>query len=142
DHEIFLRMRRSGHYSGYYDPRITVRHYVPPSRLTRRYFRQWFFWHGKTQARMLEDLFPAVDVATVPVIAGVPRFLYRQSFQQLRAYLRALLREDALGRLIEELNVLRYLGLFSQRWKQPRWPRQPSPVRRQPAIAGVRVAPQ
>jgi glucosyl-dolichyl phosphate glucuronosyltransferase len=141
DHEIFLRMRRSGHYAGYYDPRIWVRHYVPPSRLTRRYFRQWFYWHGKTQGLMLEDLFPGVDVATVPVIAGVPRFLYRQSVQQLRAYGRALVREDALGRLIEELNALRYLGLFAERWKRRQWRRKPRLVRKRAAI-GVRVASQ
>jgi glucosyl-dolichyl phosphate glucuronosyltransferase len=117
DHEIFLRMRRAGHYAGYYDPEITVRHYVPASRLTRRYFRQWFFWHGKTQALMLEDLFPELNANKVPTIAGVPRFLYRQGLQELVAYLKALSTEDALGRLVHELNVLRYIGLFGQRWK-------------------------
>ena len=117
DHEIFLRMRRAGRYAGYYDPDITVRHYVPASRLKRRYFRQWFFWHGKTQALMLEDLFPELNVDKVPTIAGVPRFLYRQGLQELVAYLKALGTEDALGRLIHELNVLRYIGLFSERWK-------------------------
>src|SRR5205085_8446318 len=50
DHEIFMRLRRRSLYAGYYDPELTVRHYVPPGRLTRRYFRQWYFWHGKTQA--------------------------------------------------------------------------------------------
>jgi glucosyl-dolichyl phosphate glucuronosyltransferase len=117
DHEIFLRMRRAGHYAGYYEPDITVRHCVPATRLTRRYFREWFFWHGKTQALMLADLFPELNVSTVPTIAGVPRFLYRQSLQELVAYLRALVTEDALGRLIHELNVLRYMGLFWERWK-------------------------
>jgi glycosyltransferase involved in cell wall biosynthesis len=123
DHEIFVRMRRAGLSAGYYDPAITVRHYVPAARLTRRYFRQWFFWHGKTQALMLEDLFPEINVAAVPVIAGVPRFLYRQSFEQLVAYLRALIREDALARLIQELSTLRYIGLFLQRWTHPRYRR-------------------
>ena len=118
DHEIFLRMRRAGHYAGYYDPDISVRHYVPAARLTRRYFRQWFFWHGKTQALMLEDLFPELNVTTVPKIACVPRFLYRHGLQELGAYVRALGTEDALGRLIHELNVLRYIGLFAERWKR------------------------
>jgi glycosyltransferase involved in cell wall biosynthesis len=139
DHEIFLRMRRAGHYAGYYDPEITVRHYVPAARLTRPYFRQWFFWHGKTQALMLEDLFPELNVETVPTIAAVPRFLYRQSLQELVAYLRALVTEDALGRLIHELNVLRYLGLFGERWKR-RLSHSKRAARAQGQVAGVRVA--
>jgi len=40
DHEIFMRMRRFGLYWGFYDPQITVRHFVPAERLTRRYFRR------------------------------------------------------------------------------------------------------
>lgn len=135
DHEIFLRMRRSGHYAGYYDPQITVAHYVPAERLTRRYFRRWFFWHGKTQALMLEDLFPELNVDAVPTIAGVPRFLYRQGLQQVVAYLRALGTDDALGRLIHELNVLRYIGLFGERWKHCQSRRRPAaaPTDRCPA---------
>jgi len=139
DHEIFLRMRRRGRYSGYYDPQITVRHFVPRSRLTRRYFRQWFYWHGKTQALMLEDLFPDVNVATVPVIAGVPRFLYRHCLQQVGAYLKSLVSEDALGRLIQELYTLRYVGLFTQRWRHPRWRRRLAAGAR-PPIAGAATA--
>src|SRR5207248_1390190 len=68
DHEVFLRLRRFGLYSGYYEPEIVVRHYVPRQRLTRRYFRQWFYWHGKTVALMLEELYPELDWSAV---AGV-----------------------------------------------------------------------
>jgi glucosyl-dolichyl phosphate glucuronosyltransferase len=117
DHEIFMRLRRFGLYAGYYDPLVTVRHYVPASRLTRRYFRTWFFWHGKTEALMLNDLYPALDMADVPSVAGVPRFLYRQAFQQLCRWLRNLGRSDALGSLIEELRMLQFAGLFVERWR-------------------------
>src|SRR5262249_37698272 len=102
DHEIFIRLRRHGLYGGYYDPDLTVRHYVPPSRLTRRYFRRWFYWHGKTQALMLDDLFPGLDMSRVPRIAGVPRFLYRHGAQQLWKYLQTLARGSALDVLVEE----------------------------------------
>jgi hypothetical protein len=100
-----------------------VRHFVPGDRLTRRYFRRWFFWHGKTHALMLDDLYPEIDMASVPRIAGVPRFAYRQSFQQLGRWLRTLGSSDAIAALIEELHLIRYLGLFVQcwsRWLQPR----------------------
>src|SRR5262249_53174829 len=112
------------------------------SRLTRRYFRRWFFWHGKTLALMLEDLFPGLDVATVPVIAGVPRFLYRQSLQQIAAYLRALVREDALARLVHELNTLRLIGLFSERWRRRTGKRRLLPIRRRASVSSLRVAPR
>jgi glucosyl-dolichyl phosphate glucuronosyltransferase len=41
-----------GLYESIYDPRITVQHYVPARRVTRRYFRRWFYsgmaerWRG------------------------------------------------------------------------------------------------
>jgi glucosyl-dolichyl phosphate glucuronosyltransferase len=118
DHEIFLRLRRHGLYAGYYDPQIFVRHYVPASRLTRRYFRQWFYWHGKTHALMLQDLFPELDLSGVPRIGGVPRFMYRQGLTQVRRYLRTVGRADALSLLIEELKLLQYLGLVAECWRR------------------------
>jgi len=127
DHEIFLRLRKRGLYGGYYDPQITVRHYVPAMRLTRRYFRQWFYWHGKTQALMLADLFPGIDMARVPHVAGVPRFLYRQAFEQGVRYLKRLGRRDAIGLLVEELRLLRCAGLFLECWRQ-RWRARPTAV--------------
>ena len=77
-----MRFRRCGYYSGYYDPNVVVRHLVPTKRLTRRYFRQWFFWHGKTTALMLDDVYPELDMPTVPRLGGAPRFLYRQALRQ------------------------------------------------------------
>jgi glycosyltransferase involved in cell wall biosynthesis len=118
DHEIFMRLRRFNLYSGYYDPQVTVRHYVPPSRLTRRYFREWFFWHGKTHALMLDDLYPNLNMSRVPRVAGVPRFLYRQGFQQFRKWLNKVGRADALGVLIEEVRMIQFAGLYLECWKR------------------------
>src|SRR5262245_27137793 len=122
DHEIFMRLRRVGLYAGYYDPLLTVRHYVPGDRLTRRYFRRWFFWHGKTQALMLDDLYPDIDMASVPRIAGAPRFAYRQSVQQFSRWIRTLGSRDAVTALTEELHLIRYAGFFAQCWS--RWLRR------------------
>ena len=90
---------------------------MPAARLTRRYFRQWFYWHGKTYARILGDVFPEVDIATGPSFAGVPRFLYRQALEQCWRYLRSLAAGDALASLTEELRTLQYAGLFLDRWR-------------------------
>jgi glycosyltransferase involved in cell wall biosynthesis len=117
DHEIFHRLKRLGAYRGLYDPSIAVRHYVPARRLTRRYFRRWFYWHGKTLARMPQEIFCELDFANVPHVFGVPRFLYRQFLDQLWAYTRVLGSRDALTVLIEELRTVQLLGYFSQCWE-------------------------
>lgn len=118
DHEIFHRLKRFGAYRGLYDPSIAVRHYVPARRLTRRYFRRWFYWHGKTLARMPQEVFYDLDFASVPHVFGVPRFLYRQFFAQLWAYMRVLGSRDALSVLIEEVRTVRHLGYFVQCWQR------------------------
>ncbi len=118
DHEIFMRLRQFGRYSGLYDPELTVRHLVPPERLTRRYFRRWFFWNGKTQALMLDDLFVGMDMATVPHVLGIPRFLYREALEQLGRWLGRVGRRDGLELLVEELHLLQFAGLFTEVWRR------------------------
>jgi hypothetical protein len=134
DHEIFMRLRRFGLYAGYYDPQLTVRHFVPASRLTRQYFRRWFFWHGKTQALMLDDLYPELDMTAVPCIAGVPRFAYRQGAQQLWRWLRTRGSGNAVNALAQELTLIEYAGLFAQCWRQ-RVKRRHAAARAMPAVA-------
>jgi glucosyl-dolichyl phosphate glucuronosyltransferase len=119
DHEIFMRLRRHGLYAGFYDPAIVVRHYVPAGRLTRRYFRRWFLWHGRTHALMLDELFSDLDMSRVQKIGGVPRFLYRQALQQCWRYV-ASLPADPLETLVQELRVLQYCGLVFECWRAAR----------------------
>ena len=85
---------------------------------------------------MLEDLFPQHDFTKVPAIAGVPRFLYREWLHQCRKYFRALFYDDALGRLIEELWLLRLFGLFYDRWRRPLG-RPPAPALGSPPLTGI-----
>jgi cellulose synthase/poly-beta-1,6-N-acetylglucosamine synthase-like glycosyltransferase len=118
DHEIFMRLRRCGLYVGYYDPQLTVRHFVPAERLTRWYFRRWFFWNGKTHALMLDDLYPELDLSKVPHVAGVPRFAYREALRQCGRWVRARARSNTLAAQIEELRVIQYAGLFSECWRR------------------------
>ena len=136
DHEIFLRLRRHGLYSGYYDPLMFVRHYVPEARLTRRYFRRWFYWSGKTHALMLDELYPEIDMSDVPRIAGIPRFACRQGLAQGWKYV-ATRHRDALPALIEELRLLQYVGLFVECVR--RWTRQRRHVARAATAALLAV---
>jgi hypothetical protein len=70
---------------------------------------------------MLDELYPNLDMAHVPRIAGVPRFLYRQGFQQFRKWLNKVGRRDALGVLIEEVRVLQFAGLYLECWRRYAW---------------------
>jgi len=128
DHEIFFRLRRANLYRGLYDPTIVVLHYVPPSRLTRRYFRRWFYWHGKTLARMANEIYAPLDLSRVPHIARVPRFLYRQAMRQFWNWLRVLGRSSALDVLIEELQSIEYIGFFAERWLSASAPASPDRI--------------
>lgn len=122
DHEIFMRLRRHDLFRGLYDPLNVVHHYVPASRLTRRYFRRWFYWSGKTRALMLQDLYPELDIARVLTLAGTPRFLVRQGLEQCLRYLRIAGRNDSLAVLIEELRLVQYAGLYVECWRRREHP--------------------
>jgi hypothetical protein len=93
---------------------------VPKHRLTRRYFRRWFFWHGRTIARMLPESYPEVDFTGARLILGAPRFVYRQMAGQGLRWITSIGRADGLRRLIEELYTYRYLGIVVECCKQRR----------------------
>lgn len=116
DHELCVRLHGAGLYSGIYDPSVEVRHLVPATRLTRKYFRSWFYWHGRTMARMADAIYLDVDLSRVPSVFGVPRFVYREFLQQVRRWLRRVGRADALELLAEELILIEYLGFFAESW--------------------------
>jgi glucosyl-dolichyl phosphate glucuronosyltransferase len=117
DHELCVRLFRAGLYSGIYDPAVSVRHLVPACRLTRRYFRRWFYWHGRTKARMADAVYLDLDLTRVPSIAGVPRFIYREFLQQGRRWMGRVGRSDGLALLIEEVMLVEYVGFFSEIWR-------------------------
>jgi glycosyltransferase involved in cell wall biosynthesis len=116
DHELCVRLYRADRYHGAYDPGVVVQHFVPASRMTRSYFRRWFYWHGRTMARMSSEIYHEVDLTRVPYIAGVPRFVYREFLQQARRWLGRVGRADALALLKEEVQLIDYLGFFRESW--------------------------
>jgi glycosyltransferase involved in cell wall biosynthesis len=119
DHEVFFRLQAHGRFHGLYDPAIVVRHFVPACRLTRQYFRRWFYWHGRTLARMPGQLY-GLELSTVPHVLGAPRFLYRQALRAGWDYVRALGTHDTLGLLIRELECCRFAGVFAESWQSRR----------------------
>jgi glycosyltransferase involved in cell wall biosynthesis len=70
DEDMFARLLAAGG-RGFYRPDLIIHHYVPPERLTRRYFRRWCFWRGVSQA-MIDRKRPA----PVRYLFGVPRYMF------------------------------------------------------------------
>jgi glycosyltransferase involved in cell wall biosynthesis len=118
DHELCVRLYSAGLYTGVYDPRNVVRHFVPASRLTRSYFRRWFYWHGRTMSRMATSVYLDLDLASVPYVAGVPRFVYRELLEQTARWLGRAGRHDGLALLVEEVRLIEYFGFFAESWRQ------------------------
>jgi glycosyltransferase involved in cell wall biosynthesis len=118
DRDLCVRLFRAGLFSGLYDPTLLVYHHVPGERLTRRYFRRWFYWHGRTIARMADGIYPDLDLDQVPHVAGVPRFVYREFLDCVARWLGRVGRHDALALLMEEVKAVEYLGFFAESWRR------------------------
>jgi len=110
---------------GYYVPDVVVQHWVPRHRLTKRYFRRWFYWRGISRARMYAwmhlDMESAEqtrqDVTQVAHLFGVPRHMYRTLVSSIVRSLRARARGDSVAAFEHELWVYFFAGIARQRWK-------------------------
>jgi glycosyltransferase involved in cell wall biosynthesis len=55
---------------GLYVPGLKIYHYVPPERLTKRYYRKWCLDRARSMGRL-----EAIRPQAVPHVAGVPRYM-------------------------------------------------------------------
>ena len=91
--EFFYRARGAGA-RGLYVPAMGLAHVVPASRLTRSYFRRWWYWKGVSHARVHRihgRTEIGVDLTTVPRVIGVPRFIIGGAARHLAGWLAAWL---------------------------------------------------
>ena len=117
-----IRARAAG-LRGFYVPDMSVRHIIPASRLTKSYFRRWFFWRGISRAMLYERFGldmeapeqAALDFSKVPHIAGVPRYLYRRFLVEARGWLGATLTGDRERAFDHETWLCFFAGLLKQR---------------------------
>ncbi len=76
----FLARARAAGARGMYVPSMTVDHHVPARRLTKGYFRKWWYGKGLSRSR-LDALQPTtelgVDLRRARHFAGVPLFMWR-----------------------------------------------------------------
>src|SRR5688572_23754667 len=110
---------------GFYSPDLIVHHVIPEDRLTKKYFRKWFYWHGISRAILYQNNRldmesperTALDFSKVPHIAGVPRYLFRTCIKKFFSIWTAMARGDAITRFEDELWIWFFAGIVRQRWK-------------------------
>jgi glucosyl-dolichyl phosphate glucuronosyltransferase len=110
DHELFLRMLQAG-CRGTYEPTAVVHHWVPATRLTRHYFRRWFYQNGRDVAR-LERAFPS----GIPRVLGVPRFLGRQAVIDVWSVAFDTMKGDQAGRFRAGTRLAWFAGHVREVW--------------------------
>ncbi|MGH9411931.1 MAG: glycosyltransferase family 2 protein [Vicinamibacterales bacterium] len=121
--EWCIRARAAG-LRGCYAPEMVVRHIIPAARLTKRYFRRWFYWRGISRARLYEraglDMeapeATTLDFRRVPHLFGVPRYLYRKALWSAAAAAAAAVRRDSVAAFDHELWLWFFAGIVRQRW--------------------------
>ena len=118
-----LRARAAG-LRGYYAPDMVLYHVIPADRLTKHYFRRWFYWHGISRALLYEQAAinmeapeeTPLDRTRVPHIFGVPRYLYRSFASMIAAMFAAGMRRDKVACFENELWLWFFAGIVRQRW--------------------------
>lgn len=119
-----LRARAAG-LKGYYVPEMVVHHVIPADRLSKRYFRRWFYWHGISRAMLYEESRvdmespeeTTLDFLKVPHVAGVPRYMYRTALRNVKDLVRAKIERDEVSSFERELWIWFFAGVVRQRWR-------------------------
>ena len=125
--EWCIRARRAG-VRGMYVPDMIVEHIIPAERLTKAYFRRWFYWRGISRALLYQrsglDLEnpeeSTVDISKVPHICGVPRYMFRRALVTARQWLFATIRRREAEAFEHETWLWFFAGVVRQRWKDSR----------------------
>jgi glycosyltransferase involved in cell wall biosynthesis len=125
----FLARARAVGARGRYVPGMAVRHHVPAGRLTKTYFRRWWFGKGRSRAE-LERLHPitelGIDLSKVPHVMRTPRFMWRSAFDHLCGWLGSALRFDDEACVRHEMMLCYFAGYVAARRQQTSPPFLPS----------------
>lgn len=104
DEHLYVRLLREGAY-GLYNPGLKIYHYVPPERLTKKYYRRWCFWNGVSRS-IIEHERPS----SVVRVGKVPRYLYGTAMRGLMRVFAPFRPIDPSSRFAAELAVWHLLG--------------------------------
>jgi len=110
DHEFCRRVQAAG-FRAQYRPDARVGHWVPASRMRLRYFINWFFWSGITNA-VLDAGMPHQQ----KTIAGLPRYLVRRFFAALASLPIQTLLARRTAALNAAIDAAFAMGYAANRW--------------------------
>lgn len=118
--ELLLRARAAG-LRGLYVPEMEVHHHVPARRLTRRYFRGWWFGKGISRAALecmqsITEL--GVDLRATPHLLNVPRFMYRSVCMDVVGMIREGLRGRPEVSFRHQMMAAYFAGYFWARQRR------------------------
>jgi glucosyl-dolichyl phosphate glucuronosyltransferase len=119
--EFFCRTRAHGA-RGVYAPDMKLHHHVPATRLTRQYFRRWWYWKGISRSRLhrIHPRSAGTDLSTAKRIAGVPLFALSAIARHIVDGLGSLLRRDVIGAARHEMMLAYYAGFAREDWRSAR----------------------
>lgn len=108
DEDMYHRLREAGA-TGFYRPGLIIYHYIPPERLTRRYFRQWCFWRGVSMG-----VIDRGRRSPVAYLLGVPRWIAGKAARGATSKIVRTLRFDKnrAESFADELAVWDFAGFF------------------------------
>jgi glycosyltransferase involved in cell wall biosynthesis len=131
--ELLGRARAAG-LRGVYVPAMRVQHHIPTARLTRRYFRRWWFGKGVSRAT-LEETRPTtevgVDLRETPHVLGVPRYMFRCAADDIGGWARSALARRPADAFRHEMMAVYFAGYIWTRLSR-------TPHRAPGAAAGAR----
>ncbi len=114
----FLARSRAAGGRGLYVPAMRLQHHVPARRLSKRYFRRWWYGKGRSRAELerLQSITElGVDLSTVPRFMGLPRFMWRSVAESVWRWVLATLRFDREAQFIHESMLCYFSGYLSAR---------------------------
>lgn len=108
DQDLFYRLM-GARLHGHYRPDLIIFHWVPPTRLTKKYYRRWCFWNGVSLG-VIDRHRPT----PVKYLAGVPRWLYGKAARNVLRMGREALSpgRDPAQFFAHELSVWDLAGFF------------------------------
>ena len=118
--EWHLRARAAGA-RGFYLPGMLVHHAVAADRLTKNYFRRWYYWHGVSRAILSRttglDVEEPERAGLQPEVArlrGVPVRLFSKAFRSAVSCVRRRLRGQEADAFTYELFLWFFLGVLRE----------------------------
>lgn len=110
--ELLMRARAAG-LRGMYLPEMRVHHHIPSRRLTRAYFRTWWFGKGVSRSAV-ERIQPVtdlgVDLRRTPHVLGVPRYMYGSAVRDVVGCVKHVLGRRPADAFRHEMMLMFFAG--------------------------------